>query len=517
MRPASTVRQPRAFEAGSAGRRLRSIPNSPRAINSLIRQYGTSVVARSRHLAINNPYAAMAREAFVGTVVGTGITPTPRTTDQTMRTALKETFGDWVDEADADYITDFYGQQAVAAGEIFEAGEIFVRFRDRLPIDGLLVPLQLQLLPSEMVPIGLNRDLGGGRRIECGIEFDAIGRRVAYHFRRSHPGTEQTFGQNNIDVVAVPADEVLHLYKPIRAGQIRGIPHTLSAIAKLAILDLYDDAELERKRIAALFTAFVTRKSTDDTDPILGNQQALVGTSHSVQGADYSNVPQSGPVGSAAVLEPGATVDLGMDEDVKFAEPADVGSTYEPFQYRNLLAVAAGFGIPYAEMTGDLRQANYGSIRAGLITFRRRASQFQKLMVFQLCRATWNRWLDAAVIAEAVEGLDPLSYSKRMRELRRVKWTPPAWEWIDPLKDVQGEKIAVQQRFKARRQVVEEQGFDVEEVDNWIGEDYQRLEDTRGGEGVPQVLPDPAPEILPGATDTTEPTPTAPTTVPTGG
>ncbi|WP_414633806.1 phage portal protein [Paracoccus marcusii] len=33
-----------------------------------------------------------------------------------------------------------------------------------------------------------DRDGGNGNRIRCGIEFDGIGRRVAYHFRRRHPG-----------------------------------------------------------------------------------------------------------------------------------------------------------------------------------------------------------------------------------------------------------------------------------------------------------------------------------------
>lgn len=462
--------RPKNLEAGSVGRRLQAIPYSTRAINSQIRMYGVSVVARSRYLAVNNPYAAMAREAFVSSLVGTGIVPSPLTPDQAVKKEMRELFNDWTDECDADAITDFYGLQATIAGEMFEAGECFVRMRTRNPQDGFQVPFQLQLIPSEMCPVSRNINLGDGRRVECGIEFDAIGRRQAYHFYRVHPGTDQFFGEFRGDFTQVPADEVLHLYRPIRAGQIRGLPHTLSAISTLALLDLYDDAELERKRIAALFAAFITRNpgTEGQDDHPLGTSSSFVGTAAGGWTPFIQNAP-------TPALEPGATIDLEPGEDIKFSEPADVGMTYEPFQYRNLLRAAAGFGVPYAEMTGDLRQANYGSIRAGLLTFRRRATQMQhSVMVYQLCRPIWNRFVQEAVLAQQLT-VTPREFLARQRELQRVKWVPPAWEWIDPQKDALAEKIAVDNHFKPRSQTIEEQGYDPEVVDETIKADRDRL------------------------------------------
>jgi hypothetical protein len=62
---------------------------------------------------------------------------------------------------------------------------------------------------------------------------------------------------------------------------------------------------------------------------------------------------------------------------VKFSSPADVGGGYEAFQYRTLLAVSASLGLPYHLVTGDVRQANYSSLRAELVEFRRRVEQLQ--------------------------------------------------------------------------------------------------------------------------------------------
>jgi capsid protein len=42
-----------------------------------------------------------------------------------------------------------------------------------------------------------------------------------------------------------------------------------------------------------------------------------------------------------------------------------------------LLSVSASLGLPYHLVTGDVRQANYSSLRAELVEFRRRVEQLQ--------------------------------------------------------------------------------------------------------------------------------------------
>jgi lambda family phage portal protein len=332
--------------------------------------------------------------------------------------------------------------------------------RERFESDGLSVPLQLQLLPAEMLPYDHNEVLSNGSRIECGIEFDAIGRRVAYWFYRQHPGEMLQTNRSGPLKTRVPADQVYHLFKPIRAGQIRGVPHTLAGMVTLAMIDLYDDAELERKRTAALFAAFVTRPRSDDED-----DAPLADTTSDADGlSDFS-------------LEPGAVIDLLEGQEVAFAEPADVGANYEAFEYRNLLRAAAGFMVPYANMTGDLRQTSYGSIRAGLVAFRRRIEADQHaVMVFQFCRRACQKWFDLAVLYRKLP-ITAADYAANPRDFRAVKHITPKWEWVDPLKDRQAEKLAVDSGFKPRSDVIEAEGYDPEEVDERIKADQERASD----------------------------------------
>ena len=48
-----------------------------------------------------------------------------------------------------------------------------------------------------------------------------------------------------VEIVRVPASEVIHVIDPVEGGQLRGVSKLTPAIVKLFLLDQYDDAELD--------------------------------------------------------------------------------------------------------------------------------------------------------------------------------------------------------------------------------------------------------------------------------
>jgi lambda family phage portal protein len=315
------------LEGAMSRRRLRGWQPPLENINSLVASGGPRLLARARELVVTNGYAANACEAYAANLIGDGMKPSSLIEDPDLRDRVQRLWLAWTDEADADGLTDFYGLQAMVAREMFVAGECFVRLRPRRAEDELLVPIQLQLLQSEMLPFDKTEVLSGNRRIRCGIEFDAIGRRLAYHFRRRHPGDSTDQGEVLPETVRVPAEDVLHIYRPIDAGQIRGLPHVAPAMVRLFLLDQYDDAELDRKKTAAMFAGFITKSAPEE--PLMGE------------------VEDTGEGIGIASLEPGTLQVLLPGEDIRFSSPADVGGGYEAFQYRTLLAISASLGLPY--------------------------------------------------------------------------------------------------------------------------------------------------------------------------
>lgn len=140
-----------------------------------------------------------------------------------------------------------------------------------------------------------------------------------------------------------------------------------------------------------------------------------------------------------------------------------------------MLAVAASLGLPYHLVTGDVRQANYSSLRAELVEFRRRIGQLQHgVIVHQFCRPVWARWMETAVLAGA---LDLPGFAATPGRFRAAQWVPPRWDWVDPLKDIQAQVLAMEAGITSRRKVVEATGYDIEEVDRENAADAARAAD----------------------------------------
>lgn len=202
---------------------------------------------------------------------------------------------------------------------------------------------------------------------------------------------------------------------------------------------------------------------------------------------------------TAATVGFGPSVEARNSNVIRKYRSADVGGGYEAFQYRTLLAVSASLGLPYHLVTGDVRQANYSSLRAELVEFRRRIGQLQHgVIVHQFCRPIWARWMETAALSGA---LDLPGFAAAPGRFRAAQWIPPRWDWVDPLKDIQAQVLAMEAGITSRRKVVEATGYDIEEVDRENAADMKRAADlglgyrtspgtTQGARATPPARPE---------------------------
>lgn len=429
------------YDGAGYGKRLGNWYPSNSSINALLASNLATLRTRSHDIVRKNPYALNAIESIVSNCIGTGIKPQSKAKNAEFRKRIQQLWLQWTDEADASGMNDFYGLQALVLRSVIECGECFVRLK--IDKKNATVPLKLQVLEAEHLDSSKDYQLQNGNVIKTGIEFDKSGKRVAYYLYREHPG--DSCGGQYSNSVRIPAHEILHIFKPTRPGQIRGEPWLSNVLLKLHELDQYEDAELVRKKTAAMFAGFVTR--LDPETEMFENRD-----------------DSSGAYG----LEPGTMQFLDPGEDIKFSSPADVGGTYEAFIKQQLRAISVGLGITYEQLTGDLSGVNYSSIRAGLLEFRRKCTALQhNLMVFQFCRPVWNKFIELSVLSDAVDIPNDPSFAL-------VKWIPQGFAWVDPLKEQNAQMNAVRCGFKSRAEVVSELGYDVEEIDDEIAADNER-------------------------------------------
>lgn len=448
-----------AYEAGSQAKRTLSWHAPTVSPNmAVLPQLGT-LRDRSRRAVRNDGYAKGTIDKLVANIIGTGMKPLSQAADPEFRKAVQALWLDWTDFSDADGLLDFYGQQSQAVRGWLEGGEVFIRLRNRFLEDELPVPLQVQVLEPEMCPHTHNALARNGNRIRAGIEFDRIGRRVAYHFHPSRPGDLNDFEAGELR--RVPAESVIHLFDPLRPGQIRGVPHLTTALIRLLGLDRFEDATLTRQQIANLFAMFIKTPNVEGSDvhPLTG----LAATDTSEGGR-----PMAG-------LEPGITQELGPGEDVEFSTPPSADPQGPAFMKQVLRGVSAATGVPYEVITGDMTGLNDRVMRVLLHEFRRaiQARQHQ-IVAYQVCRRVWLAWLDRVFLAGLLP--IPISYLENRNPWAKVRWMAQGWPYIHPVQDVEATQKAIRGGLTSRSAAVSEQGEDAEVIDAEQAADNERAD-----------------------------------------
>lgn len=438
------------YDATGMGRRLAGWTPRPSAPEKVA--HGTERMRDRAREASENEWTAEASARVLTTnLVGVGILPRPKTKNVALKRRLTDLWTEFSRTCDAYGVLDFYGLQTLGVHNLFTAGEFFVRVRPRRIEDGLPVPMQIQLLESEMCPmvdLDSHENLPAGHRLRSGIELDQIGSRTAIWFYKSHP---QSGELGSAEYTRVPISEVTHVFMPTRIGQLRGITGMATTMIKQREIADYLNALLERNKLANMTVGFVTRPPTANMDdPILG------------QNVDY------GRTNDHIALAPATLVQLADGEDIKWSSPPSVGMAHAEYVRSEVSGIAAGHGVPYTLISHDLKDVSDRTLRVVLNEFRRWCSQKQwQIIIPQFCDPVYRAFVNAALISGDIT-------PREAEEAKRVQWYPHGFEYIHPVQDVEGQKLAVEAGFKSRDEVISGRGDDPEEVDNSRIEGYNR-------------------------------------------
>ena len=397
-----------------------------------------TVARRARDAVRNDPYAARIVDLWTGNAVGAGITT--RWPDARHAEAWRR----WSDSTacDAEGRLDLYGLQALVMRAVVESGECFVRL---LPAEITLanpIGLRLQVLESDHLDTARQGVIEGIPTLQ-GIALGEAGEPVGYWLHRVHPGASWILpGATWLSSERIPAAEVLHIYRKRRPGQLRDVSWLAPVLTRLRDLGDYEAALLMKAKIEACLAAVVTEEGED----------ALTGSA--------TNLLRDAQGRAVESFEPGMILYRRGMGSVEVVNPSGGGS-HAAFARRALEAAAIGAGLTYDQVSGDLTQANYSSLRAGKIEFRRLCEQVQYgMLIPMLVRPIADRFHAQGALlglwgAEVPEGLSHV---------------PPAHEMIDPLKDTTALIAQVRAGFVPQPEAVGAFGYDFRQVVEMIRE-----------------------------------------------
>lgn len=314
-----------------------------------------------------------------------------------------------------------------------------------------------------------NRNLEDGGSIRLGVQRDAMGEVTHYWLRKSIAGDNYWPGRSDpFASEPVPASDITHFFYPEDFEQSRGIPAIHAGAQRLKMLAGYEEAALEASRAAACKHEYFKRIN-DPNAPTPEYQPDAYGT----DGIPLSDV------------EPGTREELPPGFDVVSIDPMFPHTEHGGFMHTTLGGVASGLGISHMTLTGNLNNANYSSMRAGLLPERDQWMCKQDHWIGCVELIIFLNWLRMALLKGAITLPNGAALpAARWQKFARCRFQGRRWPWVDPLKDQEANALALKQRTTTRTAIVAQGGGDRDEV--WRQLQREKADAARRGLTLPE-------------------------------
>jgi lambda family phage portal protein len=436
----STDMMLRSYDAAKRDVRNNGWLTAGSSANSTIAGAEASVRENVRHLARNNGYAVRALSTLMNNIIGTGIMVSFKNNGARLDKSANRAWKNWCEVADYEGHLDLYGLQNLAVRTWLESGMALVRYHRLSPAEAAgTVPLRLQILEPDFID-GSRYGNIDGRIVDRGLVYDQKGRHIGYYLFDHHPGNMASYQRSSLRSSYFSLSEVRPLFQKLRPGQDRGVSILAPAVLPLNDIVQYFSAEMMRKRIESCLAAFIT---SDEAEVSLGSE---------ISKDSFGVTKEKFTPGMIFRMKPG--------EDVKINSPAATSGVAE-FVREQLRAAAAGAGIMYEHLTGDLSMVNYSSYRAGNLEFRRMVQQLQYLTVIpMLCVPIVQAFEQAALVSGH---LTKTGFEK--------SYTPPRHESIDPEKDAKADLLRARNGLESLSSLAAEQGYEFGDLVEQIAAD----------------------------------------------
>lgn len=404
---------------------------------------------RSRDLYMGVPIATGAVKTMRTNVVGRGLMLKPTIDAEVLKITAEQAqqlekeitreWALWADSPDCDMarIDNFYELQQLAFMNWLASGDTLVLLptkpRINQPYD-----LRVQLIEADRLSSPNNFDTFDNQ-IVGGVEVDADGEVIAYHFSKHHP---LSYANEYMEWQRVEAygkktgrKNVLHLMCRERIDQRRGVPFLAPVIEALKQMGRYIDAELVAAVVSGLFTVFIEREAEDDGEPV-------------GSGIKDDELVDDDDVNSLE-LAAGAILELAEGEKAHDINPGRPNKNFSGFVEAICRQIGAALEIPY-ELLLKHFTSSYSASRAALEEAWKMFKMYRAWLANDFCQPVYEEWLAEAVAKGRIVAPGFFSDPIRRKAYCRAQWNGPARGILDPVKEVNAAVTKVENGFSTR-------------------------------------------------------------------
>lgn len=423
-------------------------------LNISIKQGLNVLRARSRDLCAQNEYATRYMTLITNNVIGPdGIqlsvnAVNPDGSYDSMSDRVEQKYYDWTKAKNCDVTgrLDFTQLSALVLESTARDGECLVIIRRGLEFGAY--GIQLQVITSDHLDENYNDIGANGNQIVQSVEVNKYGKPVAYHVWSNNP-TDQ-YGRAN-ERIRIDAKDIIHVYSPESASQMRGYPWLTPAMLSLQHLVKFREAVLVNARLSAIKQTYFKQGenvgySDDEID-------------------DYGNVSQYATPGENSILPRGWDV---VTSDWK--APTD---TLGNFQKEILRGVAASLSVSYNALAADAESVSYSSARFSALDDQSHYRVLQSWFVGIFSQRVYEEWLEMQLLLDTWGLNIP---AQKFEKFAQVTYRPRGFSSVDPVKDLNGEVIALENNLTSYTDVITKLGRDPETIFAQIAKDKVMME-----------------------------------------
>jgi lambda family phage portal protein len=372
-------------------------------------QIRTVLRNRSRYEIANNSYAKGIVLTLSNYVVGTGPRLQLQTDDSELNRKVEATFADW---ALAIHLTK---KLQIMRTSQTESGEVFGLLVTN-PLINSSIQLDLRVIEADQVASPLYLISVIDEKLVDGIVFDDFDNPVFYHVLRRHPGSLASgIRFSATDFVTVPARSVVHLFRPDRPGQSRGVPELTPALPLFALLRRYSLAVLGSAEQAALPSGVIYSDAPADETAIVDPLDEVA-----LERGSWVTMPAGWKLGQ-----------------IKAEQPTTM---YREFKREVLNEICRCVNMPFNIAAGNSSDYNYASGRLDHQMFYRSIAADRDRMTQSVLDPLFNAWVSEAALVTG--------YLPQAARLLTAKF-PHQWIWdgfehVDPAKEANAQATKLQ-------------------------------------------------------------------------
>jgi lambda family phage portal protein len=249
------------------------------------------------------------------------------------------------------------------------------------------------------------------------------------------------------DVERIPASDILHLFVPDRAEQVRGISWFHAVILRGSMIHKFEEAAVVAAQVGASKIAALER-AEEAPDAAAMMADGTAGGLHQMK------------------VEAGELFELPPGYKLSSWNPEYPHANFESFLKTCLRGLAAGLDVAAHNLTGDMTDVNYSSARIAELSEREMWMILQDWLIGTFATPIYEEWLALSLLAGSItfDSGSALPADKLEKFTRAARFQGRRWSWVDPLKEVEADASMLSSLLTSRTRLAAERGEEFDDI-----------------------------------------------------